>query len=378
MDIDNKESTKNTFLMITLDKSIFNELSPSRKFITDIGSVVGELHIIYIGSNKQSLLKISDNIWIYSVRYIPFFSFIKVHKIIQSQLIWKRHFKPIAIISMGDEIMIAKKFAKKYHRSLYVFYSYMKLLGNKEISLSKLVHSSPTKIFIPNTYISNVIKNHSSYQAKETEVIIFSEYIDILELDNIFNSNNLIEYNNSNSKNKIFTMIIFSEMVGINLFKMIRTISKEIIPFILKFRFSLIVPDNQFLKARILRYLFGISLEILKENEDSINLFHKSHIMLYFGKSDIYYKPILYSFIAGCPVISSGDEYSKIVLFNSDFEKYNHLSKDGKTFGLVIKNMINDPYLYTKYKINCVDMAKITFTQDHNIYIKELSDNLNL
>jgi hypothetical protein len=98
--------------------------------------------------------------------------------------------------------------------------------------------------------------------------------------------------------------------------------------------------------------------------------------MLYFDTPTTPYKPILYSFIAGCPVLSTGDEYSKIILFNSGLEEYSHLSRNGKIFGLTIKKLISDQYLYTKYKMNCIGFAKTAFTHDRDAYLGELREGL--
>ena len=99
--------------------------------------------------------------------------------------------------------------------------------------------------------------------------------------------------------------------------------------------------------------------------------------MLYFERSKVVYEPVLYSFIFGCPVLSSGDEYSKVILFNSDLEEFGRVARNGKSFGLVIKKMMNNYYLYKKYKINCMEFAKSAFTHDHDSYISELRYILN-
>ena len=144
-----------------------------------------------------------------------------------------------------------------------------------------------------------------------------------------------------------------------------------------KFKFILVVRDAQYLQARIVRWILRIPLEIAREGEDSINLFRISRLMLYFDVPTTPYQPILYSFIAGCPVLSSGDEYSKIVLFNSGLEEYSHLSRDGKAFGVTVKKLIVDQYLYTKYKMNCVGFAKTVFTHDKDGYLALLRASLN-
>jgi hypothetical protein len=120
-----------------------------------------------------------------------------------------------------------------------------------------------------------------------------------------------------------------------------------------------------------------LPIAILKEDKDSIKLFKTSRVMIYFDKSESPYEPILYSFITGCPVLSSGDVYSKIILFNSGFEEFANLSRKGATFGFNIKKLINDPYLYTKYKMNCIGFAKTAFTNYRENYVALLRDGLN-
>lgn len=366
---------KDVFLIITRDAGIFNSFTPTGKFISDISSVVPELHIIYIGGKQQLPQKINDNTFLYTARYIPFFNFITVYQVVLSQLIWKQHFLPTIIVSIGDEIKIAKRISKKYRRPLYIFYSYMKILGKGKISMNALINACPQKIIIPNAYINKAIENHHGYRPIETEIKVLTEYIDVQELENIFEHENIDK--EFDSKNKVFTMVIFPKQVNIHCFLAIKKISKEISVSITKFQFNMVVKPHQFLQAKILTYLFGLPIIISKEKKDSINIFRTSRIMLYFDRLKIFYEPVFYSFIAGCPVLSSGDEYSKIILFDSGFEEFGHLKRDGKTFGLIIKKLINDPYLYTKYKVNCIGFAETAFSHDRDKYITELRDNLN-
>lgn len=367
---------KDIFLIITRDVGIFNPSLPVGKFAKDISSIVPELHIIYIGEKQQSPKKINENTFFYTALNIPFLNFFTVYKIILSQLVWKKHFLPTVIISIGDEIKIAKMFAKKYNRPLYVFYSYMKNLGNSKISIGALVKTCPDKIIVPNEYIEKAILGNQDYKPTKTNIKILTEYVDVPELEHVFNNDNGAE--EVSSRNKIFSMIIFPHLVDINCFLMLKNISKEILTSIRKFQFTMVVKPSQFLQAHILRFLFTLPVLIVKENKDSINLFHTSRLMLYFDNPKILYEPIFYAFISGCPVLSSGDEYSKIVLFNSGLEEFNHLERNGKIFGLTIKRLINDSYLYSKYKVNCIGFAKTAFTNDHNKYINELRDCLNV
>lgn len=366
---------KDIFLIITRDVGIFNPSLSVGKFIIDISSVVSELHIIYIGKKQQIPKKINENTFLYIARDIPFLNFITVYKTILSQLVWKKHFLPTVIISIGDEIKIAKMFSKKYNRSLYVFYSYIKILGNSKISIGALVKACPDKIIIPNEYIEKAIKSHVDYKPTETNIKILAEYVNVTELEHIFNNDNVAE--KVSSRNKIFSMIIFPHLVDINCFLMLKNISKEVSTSIRKFQFTIVVKPSQFLQTQIFRFLFNLPILIVKEKKESIDLFYISRLMLYFDNTKVLYEPIFYSFISGCPVLSSGDEYSKIILFNSGFEEFSHLERNGKTFGLAIKKLINDPYLYSKYKINCTEFAKTAFSNDYNKYITELRDCLN-
>jgi len=366
---------KDIFLIITRDPNIFNPSFPVGKFILDISSVVSELHIIYIGKKQQSSKKINENTFIYTALNIPFLNFFTVYKVILSQLVWKKHFLPTTIVSIGDEIKIAKMFSRKYSRPLCVFYSYVKILGNSKISINALVKACPDKIIVPNAYLEKAILSHQDYKPTRTNIKILAEYVDVPELEHVFNNENVTD--ETSLRNEIFTMIIFPNLVSIDFFSMLKNISKEVSISIKKFQFTVVVKRGQFLQAHILRSLFSLPALIIKENKDSINLFHTSHFMLYFDNPKVFYEPIFNSFISGCPVLSSGDEYSKIILFNSGFEEFNHLEKNGKIFGLAIKRLVNDPYLYLKYKVNCIGFAKTAFTHDYNKYTTELRDCLN-
>ena len=375
MQTESTEQSKETFLIITRDQSVFDPSTPAGKFISDISFVVPELHIICIGYKSRAPQKLNENTWIYTARRIPFFGFIAVNHIVRSQLVWKKHFRPSTIISIGDEVSIAKKLSSKYKRPLYVFYSYMKLLGKDEISIGALVRSKPQKIFIPNAYVGKAIEGHSHFRSSDTAIKILAEFIDIDKLENILNNDHIAEV--IDSRNKIFTMVVFPHNANIRCLSMVRDISRELLTFMPKFKFILVVKRGQYLQARILRRILHIPLELVKEDENSINLFRTSRLMLYFDTPTTPYNPILYSFIAGCPVLSSGDEYSKIVLFNSGLEEYSHLPKNGKAFGLIVKKLIEDQYLYTKYKMNCIGFAKTAFTHDKDAYLALLRDGLS-
>jgi hypothetical protein len=251
----------------------------------------------------------------------------------------------------------------------------MKLLSNSNISISALVNACPDKIIVPNEYIEKAILSNEDYKPTRTNIKILAEYIDVPELEHVFNNQNITD--ETSLRNKIFSMIIFPQQVNMNCFLMIKKISEEISSSIKKFKFNLVVKPSDFLKAKMFGFFFNLPIIVLKENKDSINLYHLSHIMLYFDNLKIPYEPIFYSFISGCPVLSSGDEYSKIILFNSGFEEFSHLERDGKIFGLAIKRLINDSYLYSKYKINCAGFAKTNFTNDYNKYISSLKSCLN-
>lgn len=366
---------KDIFLIITRDASIFNTFLPAGKLVADISSVVPELHIIFIG-RKQQFLEKKENTFLYVARDIPFLNFFTVYQVILSQLVWKRRFRPTIIISIGDEIEIAKRFSKKYRRPLYVFYLYIKVLGKGRISMNALIKARPQKIIIPNEYIEQAIKNHNGYKSDETQIKIIPEYLDIPELEHVFDGDNLEK--EADSRNNVFSMILFPHEANIACFLTIKKISKEISSSIKKFTFFMVVKQGQFLRAKILRFLFRLPVIVSKESKDSIDLLHTSRLMLYFDRPKGSYEPIFYSFISGCPVLSSGDEYSKIILFNSDFEEFSRLERNGKIFGMAIKRLINDPYLYLKYKINCVGFFKTAFTHDHDAYMVELKDVLNI
>ena len=368
-------SSKNIFLIITRDASIFDPLLPSGKLVADIASVVPELHIIYIGRKQELSKKINENTFIYTVRNIPFLNFFTVYQVILSQLVWKRHFLPTVVVNIGDEVGLAKIFSKKYLRPLYVFYSYTKILGKSRISINALIGANSKKIIIPNEYIEQTIKNHPKYKSTETEIKILNEYLNIPELEHAFAGESIEE--EVDSRNKIFSIVIFPHHAGIDCFSTIKKITKEVSSSITKFQFNLVVKRGQFLQAKILQFLFKLPVIISKENKDSVNIFRTSRLMLYFDSPKVTYEPILYSLISSCPVLSSGDEYSKIILFNSGFEEFSHLERNGKTFGLAIKKLINDPYLYSKYKINCSGFTKTAFTHDHNKYITELRNILD-
>lgn len=375
MQTESNEQPKETFLIITRDQSVFDPSTPAGKFILDISSVVPELHVICIGYKSKSPQKLNENTWVYTARKIPLFDFMAVNYVVQAQLVWKKHFRPSVIISIGDEISMAKKLSSKYKRPLYVFYSYMKLLGKDEISIGALVRAKPQKIFIPNAYVGKAIEGHHHFRSSDTNIKILTEFIDIDKLENILDNDHIAK--DIDSRNKIFTMIVFPHNANTKCFSIIREISRELLTFMPKFKFILVVKKGQYLQARILRRILRIPLELVKEDENSINLFRISRLMLYFDTPTTPYNPILYSFIAGCPVLSSGDEYSKIILFNSGLEEYSHLSRDSKAFGLTIKKLIEDQYLYTKYKMNCIDFAKTAFTNDKESYIALLRDGLS-
>jgi hypothetical protein len=375
MQTESNEQSKEAFLVITRDQSVFDPSTPTGKFISDISSVVPELHIICISHKSKPPQKLNDNTWIYTARNIPFLGFASVNYVVRSQLVWKRHFRPSTIISIGDEVAIARKLSSKYKRPLFVFYSYMKLLGKSDISIGALVKSKPHKIFIPNAYVGKAITGHSHFKASDTSVVILPEFIDVNKLENILSSDHTAEI--VDSRNKIFTMVVFPRHANLRCFNFIRDISKELLTFMPKFKFIIVVKNRQYLQARILRRILGIPLEIIREGDNSTNLFRISRLMLYFDTPTTPYKPILYSFIAGCPVLSSGDEYSKIVLFNSGLEEYSHLPRDGKAFGSTVKKLVADQYLYTKYKMNCIGFAKTAFTHDKDAYLELLRNSLN-
>lgn len=365
---------KETFLVITRDESIFDPSSSSGKFIADIGSVIDELHVIYIGKKRDHPKKINNNTWVYSAQSIPFVSFFSVSRVISSQLIWKRVFRPTTIVSIGDEVKIPGRLSRKYKRPFYVFHSYMKLLGKKEIPLHTILQLHPKKIFVPSAYIGKIIEDSSKYSKKDTQIVILPEFIDVSELQHSLEVNDMPLDNNSN--NKIFTLIIFPRHANIYFFSMLKEISKELSLHISRFKFSIVIKPNQYFQARLLQYLFKIPLDISKESDQSINLLRSARLFLYFEPQTSPYRPILYSFIVGCPVISSGDDYSKLILFHSDLEEYSHISRNGKAFGSTVNKFINDPYLYTKYKINCIDFAKTAFTNDKVSYLTELKNGL--
>lgn len=366
---------KDIFLIITRDASIFNPFLPAGKLVADIASLVPELHVIYIGGKQQLAKKINENTFIYTARNIPFLNFFTVYQVILSQLVWKRYFLPTIIVSIGDEIGLAKIFSRKYLRPLYVFYSYTQVLGKSRMSLNALIRTCPKKIIIPNEYIEHAIKSHFLYKSTETQIKILAEYIDMPGLEHAFIGDKITE--EVDSRNKIFTMILFPHRANVDCFSTIKKISKEVSSSIKKFQFHMVVKRGQLWQVKILEFFFNLPITVFKESEDSINLFHTSRLMLYFDSPKVPYEPILYSLISGCPVLSSGDEYSKIILFNSGFEEFSHLERNGKTFGLAIKKLINDPYLYSKYKVNCIGFTKTAFTHDHNEYISKLQDILN-
>jgi hypothetical protein len=368
------EPKKNIFLIITRDKSILDPSSRAAKFVADISSVVPELHVIYVGSQQQPLRKIQPNTFLYTARFIPFFSFLTVYQVILSQLLWKRRFQPTVIISLGDEISIAQRCAKKYKRPLYVFHAYMRVVGKKGLPLHPLIDALPQRIFVPNAYVAKVIENHPRYKGSNIEVHVFAECIDVAHLQNFLESNR--SEGDVSDRNKIFTVVSFPRNANIRCFKMIKAMSMEILKSITRFQFSVVVKKNQFLKARVLKYLLGLPIMLYKEGENSVHVFHTARMMLYFESSTVPYEPILYSFISGCPVLSSGDEYSKVILFNSGFEEYANLKRDGKIFGQAVTKFINDPYLYSKYKMNCIGFAKTAFGTDRNAYLNELKDVL--
>lgn len=365
---------KDIFLIITRDTSIFNPALPAGKLVADISSVVPELHIIFIG-RKQEILQKKENTFLYTAIDIPLLSFFTVYKVILSQLVWKRHFRPTVIVSIGDEIRIAKRFSRKYGKPLYVFYSYMKVLGKGKISMHALIKATTEKIIVPNPYIEQAIKRNRGYKSTESEIKILPEYMDIPELEHLLDGDNIT--GEVESRKKIYSMIIFPHRANLDCFLKIRKISKDISSSIRNFQFNVVVKRGQFLQAKIWSSLFSLPVVVSKEGKESIGLFRTSRLMLYFDSPKVPYEPIFYSFVSGCPVLSSGDEYSKVILFDSEFKDLVELERSGKSFGKAIKKLINDPYLYSKYKINCIGFSKTAFTHDHDAYMVELRDILN-
>lgn len=366
---------KEIFLIITSDEAIFDPGLPSGKLVLDISAIVPELHVIFIGKRELPSQKMNQNTYIYAARNIPFFNLFTVYQVIIFQLMWKHHFIPTRIVSIGDEVHISKIFSWKYGKPLYVLYSYMKTFGKNKISMSALMRARPEKIIVPNEYIEQAIKSHHKYKANKTEIKIIPEYMDVPELEHIFDIHTAEE--DVKSRNEIFNVILFPHQAGIACFSILKKIAKEVSSSIRKFQFTLVAKRGQFLQAKILSFLFNVPVVVTKEGKDSINLFRKARLMLYFDGQKTPYEPIFFSFVGGCPVLSSGDEYSKIILFNSEFEEFTHLERNGKIFGQTIKKLINDPYLYEKYKMNCRGFTKSAFTHDHNSFISELRDALH-
>lgn len=366
---------KEIFLIITSDEAIFDPGLPSGRLISDISAVVPELHIIFIGQKDIASPKINPNTYIYTARNIPFFNLFTVYQVIVFQLIWKHRFIPTRIVSIGDKVNIAKIFSWKYGKPFYVFYSYMKTFGQNKISMSALLRARPEKVIVPNEYIEQAIKSHYKYKAHKTEIKIIPEYMDVPELEHIFDIHTAEE--DVKSRNEIFNVILFPHQAGLGCFSILKKISREVSSSIRKFQFTLVVKRGQFIQAKILGFLFNVPVVVAKEGKDSINLFRKARLTLYFDGQKTPYEPIFFSFVCGCPVLSSGDEYSKIILFNSEFEEFTHLERSGKIFGQTIKKLINDLYLYQKYKMNCRGFTKSAFTHNHDSFISELRESLN-
>ncbi len=367
---------KDIFLVITRDSSIFNSTRPAGKLIGDISSIVPELHIIYIGRKKEISNTFGDNTFIYIAPYIPFLSFLTVYKVILSEVVWKRRFVPTVVLSIGDQVVLAKLFARKYSRPLYVFYSYMKVLGKGSISMTTLTRLYPQKIIVPNEYVKKAIENNYGYKAKYTNIKILNEYVEIPELEVIFDEKRIVE--EANSRNNTFNMIVFPRQANLVSFFKLKNIGRELSHSIKKFEFTIVVKRGHYIYAKILRFLCMLPGTIVKEDKESISLFHTARLMLYFDAPHIAYDPVFYSLISGCPVISSGDEYSKIILFNSGFEEFTHVGRHSNSFAVAIKKLVNDIYLYEKYKMNCIGFAKSAFTHDHSAYMQELRESLKV
>mgnify|MGYP001559061675 CR=1 FL=1 len=362
----------NVFLLITGDASIFNKSLPVSRLVSDIASFVTELHIIYIGREINLKPNFGENVYVYNAPYIPFLSFITVYRAILYDLLWQNHFLPTHIISLGDEVHIARIVAEKYSRPLSVFYGYTGVLRKEQVTLRELLKSYPQKIIVPNSYIEKIIKSRHLYKEKYTSIDVIPEYIDVNALQHVLHHDEV----NHDEKNSVFTMITFPRHVNLNFFLKIWKIKREVLKSIKEVHFIVVVRMRYFIIAYIFKFIFPVPLTIYTKNTSYNELFNKSRLMLYFDYKKDLYEPILLSFVSGCPVLSSGDEYSKAILFNSSFEEFSHLERSGEVFGTAVRKLINDQYLYKKYKINCADFANAAFTHDHDMYIKLIRESL--
>ena len=374
MDNNASEMPKGNILILTRNSEIFDSSSHISKLLHDIGSVVEAVCVIYIGKIKKEPQRRLPNTFIYSIQLSFFSTSNDISRLVESELSWQGVFLPRLILSLGDEIEFSQKISEKFNCPLYVFNNYFEVVDKEiVIDLPIIIKANPKRILVPNDYIKKTLEKNVNPNI--TEIKVINPSLDMNFLNSLIKKSSEIPHNNFHP---IFNILVFPKNLNEKFLLLLKEISVQILNLTNKFQYTIVVNKKDVPRALKLRETSGMPFEIYEDDDKACELFLSSQLLLYVDDPGITPLQIASSLACGCPIVSTGDIYSNIMLSNSDFEKYSKVPKNGKDLGESIVELMKDAYLYSKYKVNCVSFLKKLSKLDDTSYLKDIKDGLEI